>query len=178
MSSSSPGCGYGAWHYYGMQNNYLNTFGPDCVANTLNDSFAIKLDQVLSKLALDAIHTDNSRIATLDLYLEGEQVASFAMPTPSCDGSASDSTVLRNGRCFTNTTVDRTGILQIGGARFDEIRFTENGDRNHDGYLFFDNLRFDIAPADIPEPASLGLVALGLAGLGALRRERTANAWG
>jgi len=168
------GCGYGAWNYYGMQNNYLNTFGPDCVANTLNDSFAIKFDQTLSKLAMDAFHTDNSQIATLDLYLKGKLVTSFSMPTLAYEGLGKDSTTLRDGRYFTNTAVDRTGILQIGGARFDEIRFTENWDRNHYGYLFFDNLRFDAAPADVPEPAGLGLFALGLAGLGALRRRRAA----
>lgn len=168
------GCGYGAWSYYGMQNNYLNTFGPDCVANTDNDSFAIHFDQALSRLALDAFQTDNSRIATLDLYLKGKLVSSFSMPTLSYDGLAGGSTVTQDGRYFINTAKDRTGILQIDGARFDEIRFIENWDQNHYGYLFLDNLRFDIAPADIPEPASLGLFALGLAGLGAMRRKRVA----
>lgn len=170
-SLRANGCGSNTWALLGMQDNSLASFGPDCSANTVNDAFAMKFDRLVSKLALDARLSDPTRIATLDLYRQGALVAAFSMPDLAYSGLALDETVQTNGRFFSNTAADRIGILQIGGASFDEIRFSENAFDGQTGFLIFDNLRFDVAPADVPEPASLGLLALGLAGIGAMRRK-------
>jgi hypothetical protein len=170
-SIRANGCGHNAWTTYAMAKNTLVTFGPGCVTNAVNDAFAIKFDRTVSKLALDAYQIDNSHIASLGLYLNGNLVSNFSMTTLSYDGLATNSYLVKDGRNFVNTGMDRAGILQIDGARFDEIRFVENWDQNHWGYLIFDNLRFDAAASDVPEPASLGLLALGLAGIGAMRRK-------
>lgn len=175
-SVRANGCPYNSWTAYGMTNNTLGSFGPGCTTNQVSDAFSLRFDQTVSKLALDAYLLDNKQIATLDLYLKGSLVSSFSMPALSYTGLALNASVMKDGRSFANGAVDRSGILQVEGTLFDEIRFSENWAQGHYGYLFFDNLRFDSVAAGVPEPASLGLLALGLAGIGAMRRRRATPA--
>lgn len=164
-------CGSNTWINYGMQNNSLGTFGPDCVSNDNNDVFSMKFSTALSSLSLDAYLFDPLHIASLDLYLKGSLVATFSMAGLAYDGLALDEIGLEQGRVFSNMEAGRAGFLKLGGGAFDELRFSENWSLGQEGFLFFDNLRFDSAATDVPEPASFGLFALGLAGIGAMRRK-------
>ncbi|VXB33531.1 PEP-CTERM sorting domain-containing protein [Massilia sp. 9I] len=163
-------CGYGAWSAYGMPMNSLGTYGPDCSNNAQEDSFAIRFDGTVSKLALDAFLDDRQGTASFDLYLKGQLVSSFSLSALAYGDLAWNTTINVDNRYFSNGPYGRAGILRVDGALFDEIRFAENLASGSAGFLFFDNLRFDAA-REVPEPASLGLIALGLAGISALRRK-------
>jgi hypothetical protein len=135
-------CGVGSYGGAGFSGGYLNSYGSGCSANTSNDSFSMKFANDVSAASM-----------------------SFYSSTLSNSVQAFNNNLLVSK--FTPTTGGFT-YLNASNMIFDELRFVEGG-----GYSYFilDNVAFVNASA-VPEPASLALFGLGLAGLAGLRRQR------
>jgi hypothetical protein len=81
-------------------------------------------------------------------------------------------TLVDNFTAFTNTFDLNIYYGFAGGSPFDELRI---GVFNDDGFAGLDNIQFGTAaPPAVPEPATLSLIGLGLAGLLA-RRHRASS---
>jgi len=76
---------------------------------------------------------------------------------------------------FGSNAGDYFGLSGLAGATYATI--TQNQDGNYAGggvdYVFVDNVRI-AAGDDVPEPVSLALLGIGLAGAGAIRRRSRA----
>ena len=164
-------CGTGSWSGDGMAFNTLNTFGPGCTTNNVNDAFALKINSAVSTLTFDAYLYDNSEATTLSIYKAGNLVSSIMLGSASYTGLGLDQYLTVGSRNFYNGTGVSSGILKIdgNGTTFDEVRFAENAGGAAEAYFVIDNARFDRAA--VPEPTSAALFALGLAGLTAFRRK-------
>jgi hypothetical protein len=68
---------------------------------------------------------------------------------------------------FGDVTLTYTAVAGDSGAL--RIRLGQSGAGN---YADFDNVRLNVVTASVPEPASVALMALGLAALGAARRRK------
>jgi hypothetical protein len=65
--------------------------------------------------------------------------------------------------------------IEVAGAGMMTLSASTNGFPSGNGTYVLTTVRFDLAPTPMPEPASLGLLAVGLGALGVLRRR---NLWG
>jgi len=168
-------CGYNGWVVYGMPGNTLDTYGPYCYVNATNDQFTMTFDTQVSQAAFDAYLFDDLSVDTFDLLYQGSSVASVVAMQSKYTDLGTNNTVIVAGRNFVNYPgYVRAGIVTIDGDGlvFDAVRFTEHNATQTNTYLVLDNVRYNAAA--VPEPASLLLVAGGIAGLAAVRRRRSA----
>lgn len=136
------GCGVGSWNNYtGFSGDSLNTFGPGCIVNNVNDSFSMVFSQTVSAASLGYYNYDSTN--TISALLNGTVVETFTL-----------------GSYINN-------YLTFSNLLFNEIRFTETS-YGSGGYLFFDNVAY--VNSTVPEPSSIALLGLALVGLTLARR--------
>jgi hypothetical protein len=149
-------CGVGVYSTAAINGDYLNTYGPGCVANQTDDSFSMKFTGAVSAASFgfysyrDGISNTN----TFQALLNGAVVETFLHNVAYDGGSA----------------VIEFKFLEFSNVTFDEIRFTEGNPQGF-AYMFMDNVAWRNA-SNVPEPAGFALLALGFAGLGLGRRRR------
>jgi hypothetical protein len=96
----------------------------------------------------------------------------FDFTSPSFGGTATGATAARDGNAVANRTLK--GPVTISGLNWQDgqdlwLRWTDINDSGNDHALAIDDLEFS---ADVPEPASLVLIALAIAGACGVRRSR------
>jgi hypothetical protein len=135
-----------------LSGDTLNTYGPTCVTNGTDDAFSMKFSADVSAVSFSLVSVGYSNIGnTISAYNDGNLVEQFSFGA---------------GDYFAD-------YLQFSNLTFDELRFTEGG--GDDSYFIFDNVAYVNANA-VPEPVSLSLFGLGLAGLAAARRKSKKSA--
>lgn len=150
-------CGVGVFDgEAGMSADTLNTYGPGCVTNGVDDSFSMMFNNDVSAASFSLRSYRDGLTNVFTALLNGVVVDTFVHDA-STDVNLSDY-IFDSHLTFSNIV-------------FDEIRFTESS-FSQDGYLIFDNVAFVNA---VPEPASLSLLGLGLLGFAAARRKSADN---
>jgi hypothetical protein len=146
-------CGVGAFNgEAGMAGDTLGTYGPGCVnQGGVNDAFSMKFASDVSAASFSFRSGSYNFGNTIAAFNNGVLMAKYDF--------ASNSHV--------------SSIMQFSNFIFDELRFTEGSGNSN--YFVFDNVAYVNANA-VPEPASLALFGLGLAGLGAMRRKANKTA--
>lgn len=145
---------------------YGVTFSPNLVSenfrttsgfsgqSTANFSPTVNPFSILFSETVDAFgaywESDNGNTLTFDAYLGATLVESFNFTEPSC--------------CSTGS------FLGFADISFDSVQVSTTGS----GLLIMDNLQYSPG-ASVPEPSSLALIGLGLAGIGFSRKRKLFN---
>ena len=152
----------GTWgSKYMLDNDFIAGFGPGCTSSpdgvAIDDDFTAVFDQVLQSASfyfLSYHSGDPGTAVTISAYLGTDLVASFDIFANTDDGSPA----------ATPLPYRASGWIIISGAHFDSIQVSEG---TYTNYLAMDDLAFSV-----PEPGTLGLLGLGLAGMGMSRRKK------
>lgn len=180
-TARANGCGptpNTGWSQFGMAGqNYVNTFGPSCSTNNVQDTLSMKFNSDLSRLAFDAYSYQSGYADSLvQLFDDGFLVASYTLGSVGFNDLALNAQKTAGSRYYYNTDNTRYGTLvfDANGSKFDELRFVESATGAGNGdYVFLDNVRFDTANS-VPEPTALALTAVALAACARVRRRKAA----
>ena len=148
-----------------VSGTYASTLGQNCMSTNADNSYVMGFSGVVSKGSFGfwSANANSPTAGTFDLLLGG-----IVQESISLSGQLDAASGLS---FFGNDSSVDSGWLLFQNTAFDAIRYTKPS--NSQAWVAIDNVLWKFQTAtSVPEPGTLGLLGIGLAGIGLAKRRR------